>query len=102
MPTNPWSHAAERIASAACRALSPRMSRSERLMELQLELGGRFPRVATTWVVDPQAPGMALELTRATILRTLPHQPLPFEGTVRVRVNGSRLCAVHVRVDRRG
>lgn len=102
MPINPWSQAAERIAGAACRALPSRLSRSERLVELQMEIGGRFPRIAATWVVDPQAPAMAMEVTRSTILRTLPHQPLPFEGTVQVRANGRLLCAVHVRVDRHG
>ena len=99
-----WSCVAEDVASTACRKLSSRMAGRVEIIELRLELGGRFPYCAAQWVVDPQSVSLGLEVTRARIMQALEHQPVPFEGDVRVVAaglgRGATLCQRFVRVQR--
>jgi len=102
MSHSPWFTVADRVASRACQTLSSRMSSRTQPIALSLELGGRFSHTVMTWRVDPQAPELALELTRSTIRSSLQFQPLPFDGAVVVRADGAVLCTVQARVGRRG
>lgn len=96
-----WREAGMLVACQAADRLPGRLESKTGPVGLTLALEGQAAYTIAAWTVDPYATQLARAITRDLVFRALEVQPVPFDGSVVVRVAGKVMCRVRTQVGRR-